>query len=213
MLTIQFGLGGAVFLVFVAIVWRLSSRRTSIPCPSWLAWMVELDNPFAKDHNAASIVRRLGCERGHAVLDAGCGPGRLTIPLAKAVGPDGEVVAVDIQPAMLHRAREKARMAGLTNIRFVETTIGPGTLGTERFDRAVLVTVLGEIPDRLVALQEIFHAMRPGGILSVTEIVFDPHYQKRETVLDLAVSAGFREKKFFGNRLAYTLHLEKPTGR
>jgi hypothetical protein len=52
-----------------------------------------------------------------------------------------------------------------------------------------------------------------GGILSVTEIVFDPHYQKKETVLDLATSVGFREKELLGNRLAYTLHVEKPKGR
>jgi hypothetical protein len=43
MQTIQFGPGAAVVLALVAIVWRLSPRRTSIPCPSWLARMVELD--------------------------------------------------------------------------------------------------------------------------------------------------------------------------
>jgi len=41
----------------------------------------------------------------------------------------------------------------------------------------VLVTVLGEVPDREAALREIFDALKPGGILSVTEIIFDPHFQ------------------------------------
>ena len=54
------------------------------------------------------------------------------------------------------------------------------------FDRALLVTVLGEIPDRDAALRAIFDALKPGGILSITEILRDPHYQRRTTVLRLA---------------------------
>ncbi len=78
-------------------------------------------------------------------------------------------------------------------------------------DRALLVTVLGEIPDREAALSQIFQALKPGGILSVTEIIFDPHYQSRSTVLRLASAAGFQEKAFFGNRIAFTLNFEKPS--
>jgi len=77
-------------------------------------------------------------------------------------------------------------------------------------DRALLVTVLGEIPDREGALGSIFAALKPGGVLSITEIVFDPHFQRRATVSRLAREAGFVEKAFFGNRIAYTLHLSKP---
>jgi len=46
--------------------------------------------------------------------------------------------------------------------------------------------------------------------LSVTEIVFDPHFQSRKTVTRMAEAAGFKENKFFGNRIAFTLNLEKP---
>ena len=74
-----------------------------------------------------------------------------------------------------------------------------------------LVTVLGEIPNQEAAMKEIFEALKPGGILSVTEIIFDPHFQRRETVLRLASQVGFREKEFFGKSLAYTLHVEKPS--
>jgi ubiquinone/menaquinone biosynthesis C-methylase UbiE len=143
------------------------------------------------------------------VLDAGCGPGRVTIPLARAVGTEGEVVAIDIQSSMLCRAKAKAEAAGLANIRFQELAIEGGKLGDVQFDRVLLVTVLGEIPDRESAFREINRALKPGGILSVTEIIFDPHYQSRKTILQLAGSAGFREKAFFGNRFAFTLHLEK----
>jgi ubiquinone/menaquinone biosynthesis C-methylase UbiE len=176
----------------------------------WLRWLVELDNPFTKTNRAHVIIEHLGVVPGMYVLDVGCGPGRLTIPLAKAVGENGCVVAIDVQAGMLKRAREKAEGAKLTNIRFVHTAIGQGTLERGRADRAVLVTVLGEIPNREAALTEIFAALKPGGILSVTEVIFDPHFQRQETVRQLASAVGFRHKALFGNRFAYTMHLEKP---
>jgi ubiquinone/menaquinone biosynthesis C-methylase UbiE len=203
-------LGVIVLIGLVAIVWRVGSRRRSIPCPAWLGWLVELDNPFTKTNRAAVIVERLDLRPGMAVLDAGCGPGRLTIPIARRVGQQGEVLAMDIQAGMLRRAREKARAANLANIQFLEAALGEGKLGRDRFDRTVLVTVLGEIPDREAGLTEIFAALKPGGLLSVTEIIFDPHFQSRQTVARLARAAGFREQAFHGNRIAFTLNLERP---
>lgn len=43
-------------LAVTSLAWRLSSRRHVLPCPSWLRWMVELDNPFAASNKAAFIV-------------------------------------------------------------------------------------------------------------------------------------------------------------
>lgn len=190
--------------------WRLSSRRTAIPCPSWLGWLVELDNPFTRTNRAAVIIELLDLKPGMTVLDVGCGPGRLTIPVAERVGPAGQVVAVDMQPEMLRRAETKARQAGLGNVRFLAATAGGGELGSLDADRALLVTVLGEAPDREAVLKEVFAALKPGGVLSVTEVVFDPHFQSQRAVRSLAMAAGFREVAVFGRRHAYTLHLQKP---
>lgn len=200
-----------VFLV--AILWRLASRRRSLPCPAWLRWLVELDNPFTKTNRAAVIIEHLRLEQGMVVLDAGCGPGRLTIPLARGVGETGCVVALDIQSGMLDRVRVKAHAANLENIEFLQAGLGEGRLERACFDRALLVTVLGEIPDRQAALEEIFVALKPGGILSVTEIIFDPHFQRRPTVTRLAEAAGFRERAFYGSRVAYTIHFATPTAQ
>ena len=196
-------------IVIVAVIWRLASRRQSLPCPVWLRWLVELDNPFTKTNRAAVIIGHLGLQSGMSVLDAGCGPGRLTIPLARAVGEHGRVTAMDIQSGMLRRVEEKARAANLTNIEYLNAGLGDSALPPDSYDRALLVTVLGEIPDREAALKEIFEALKPGGILSITELIFDPHFQRRSTVERLTASAGFRTKTFFGNSIAYTLHVEK----
>lgn len=198
---------GLLLLFF--IVWRLCSRRYVLPCPTWLGWLVELDNPFSKINRAATIIEHLELKPGMAVLDVGCGPGRITIPVAHKVGPKGNVVAMDIQAGMLHRVQEKVRAANLKNITFLHAGVGEQKLEHNKFDRALLVTVLGEIPNQKAALQEIFDALKPGGILSVTEIIFDPHYQRKNTVQSLAYDVGFQKKNIFTDWCAFTLNLEK----
>ena len=80
---------------------------------------------------------------------------------------------MDTQPGMLRRAQEIAQAANLDNIGFLQASMGDGQLAVGRADRALLVTVLGEIPNREAALGELFATLKPGGILSVTEIIFD----------------------------------------
>jgi len=200
----------ALFII-IALVWRFASRRYTIPCPVWMKGL--LDTPFSGAMSARTqkTIQRLGPGPGMNVLDAGCGPGRLTVPLARTVGPKGEVTAIDIQEGMLDEAKKRAQAADLTNIRFLRTGIGEGRLERDRFDRAVLVTVLGEIPDRDAAFREIFDALRPGGILLVEETIRDPHFQTRSTVRRLAGASGFVEKEFFGNYFSYTLTFTKPS--
>lgn len=196
-------------LIAIGVIASLIWRRDSLPCPSWLAWMVEMDNPFTEVNRARVIVGLLGLAPGMRVLDAGCGPGRLTLPLAETVGPLGEVTALDIQDEMLARVRRKVETVGFQNVKFLHAGLGEGKLPQAYFDRALLVTVFGEIPDQESALKEIYKALKPGGVLSVTEVIFDPHFHRRETVLKVAQAAGFKEKNFFGKKLAYTMHLEK----
>ena len=199
----------ALFFLLIAISWRYASKRQSLPCPVWLHWLVELDNPFTKTNRAATIISHLSLQPGMSVVDIGCGPGRLTIPVAKFIGNSGEIVAIDIQPGMLQIVKKKARIERLENIRYLQSDIAEGGLPNNQFDRALLVTVLGEIPEQRKALPEIFNSLKSGGVLSITEIIFDPHFQKYKTVKKLAESCGFKEKAFFGNQIAYTLNMEK----
>ena len=201
-----------IVVALVVTSWRLASRRQHLPCPVWLRWLVELDNPFTQTNRATFIVETLALSSGMTVLDAGCGPGRLTVPLAQGVGPTGRVVALDIQPGMLARAKHKTEAAGYTNVEFIAAALGTGRLPLNRFDRGVLVTVLGEIPNQPAAFAELFRALKPGGILAIVEVIFDPHFQSRKVVTSLAISTGFCERAFFGHGLAYVIHFEKPGG-
>lgn len=73
---IYFCIGLGVVILAAGLAWRLASRRQELPCPVWLRWLVEMDNPFTQISRADVIVEHLGLEPGMQVLDIGCGPGR-----------------------------------------------------------------------------------------------------------------------------------------
>jgi ubiquinone/menaquinone biosynthesis C-methylase UbiE len=169
----------------------LRQRRNPEPFPAARAGV--LDNPLARQQ-AARIVRSLDLASGMRVLDVGAGVGRLSIPVAAKVGPEGEVVALDVQQEMLERLEKRAADAGTANVRTLRAAAGEGATETDGFDRALLVAVLGEIPPdrRVPALREIREALKPNGILYVIEGPGDPHYQSRKAVARLGADAGFK---------------------
>lgn len=200
-----------IAFILVCAAWRLSSQRYHIPCPSWLGWMVEMDNPFTHINRAATIIEHLAIKPGSTIIDFGCGPGRITLPAAQAVGTKGSIIAVDTQSSMLKRTQKKAQERGLKNITYTQATLGTGTLPLphNHADYALLVTVLGEIPNQQAALKEIYSTLKQGGTLSITELIFDPHFQRKTTVRSLAQDAGFKETNVFGGWHAYTMHFIK----
>jgi ubiquinone/menaquinone biosynthesis C-methylase UbiE len=197
-----------VVLVGINLVWR----RARWPCPAWL--VPALENPyFEAVAGASTLFERAGVEPGMSVLDAGCGPGRVTLPLSARVGPGGRVVALDLQADMIEKVRARVQSAGITNVELVHAGLGEGRLPAEAFDVALLVTVLGEIPEPVPALQEILRALRPGGLLSITEVLPDPHYQPVSRVRAFAAELGLLEEQMFPGWVSYTINLRKPADR
>jgi ubiquinone/menaquinone biosynthesis C-methylase UbiE len=189
------------------LFWRRQKRN--LPCPSSLSFLLE--NPFMnRVAGAERLLDRAGVAAGMRVLDVGCGPGRITLPAARRIGPTGEVVALDIQESMLRRVRAKLEAQNVTNVRLLQAGIGEGKTEADSFDHALLVTVLGEIPDKAAALREIYAALKPGGILSITEVFPDPDIQMPGEIRRLGVEAGFVVGAQMGRFPAYTINLLKP---
>jgi ubiquinone/menaquinone biosynthesis C-methylase UbiE len=204
-LWIVLGVIGA--FVAVSLGWRWASRIWSLPCPSVTAWMV--DNPVTRRRTRITL-DRLGLWPGQKILEIGPGPGRLLIPAAQRISPGGEAVGIDIQRGMIERLQAKAAKAGVTNLTAILGDAAQPHVSEGTFDLAFLCTALGEIPDRAAALAQCYRALKPGGVLSITEILGDPHYQSRSTVQRLAAAVGFRLQSIQGGWWTYTANFVKP---
>jgi len=195
-------------LVGVSLIWRWTSRKRSLPCPNCLANL--LDSSWSDWLlGTQTTLDRIGLKPDQKVLEVGPGPGRLLIPAAKRVQPGGEVVGLDIQPGMLDRLTARAARAGVSNLTAVLGDASQTQFPPESIDVVYLCTVLGEIPDREAAIQQCYAALKPNGILSITEIFPDPHYQFRTKVQRLAEAAGFHLKEMHGPWYFFTANFAK----
>jgi arsenite methyltransferase len=125
--------------------------------------------------NAQAITRRLFSIWQHPVewlnippggiaLDVGSGPGSVTASLARAAGPEGLALGVDISEPMLARA---VRAEAGPQVGFLKADAQRLPLRDQTVDAAVMIAVLQLIPDPVAALSEIARVLRPGGRLVV----------------------------------------------
>jgi ubiquinone/menaquinone biosynthesis C-methylase UbiE len=202
-------LGGLVFfwLFPLKLMARLGARfGHASPCPAALSWLV--DNPIRRRY-VRPMLDRIGVRSGEQVLELGPGPGVFTVAAGRRVGPEGRLIAIDIQPEMIARVDQRVREAGLAHVETHVASAHQLPLDDESVDRAFLITVLPEIPDRARALAELYRALRPDGVLSITEEFYDPDYLFLPETIRLVEAAGFRLEECYGNWMVYTVNFRK----
>jgi SAM-dependent methyltransferase len=104
----------------------------------------------------------LAPQPGERLLDIGCGPGTTAVELARRVGPDGEVVAVDVAAGMIAALGRRLERAGIANVRGVVADAGRDPLG-DGFDGAFSRFGVMFFADPVAAFANIGRALRPGG--------------------------------------------------
>jgi SAM-dependent methyltransferase len=141
--------------------------------PTWLELEDQLEEVGRLPGQLA--MDRLELRPGQRVVDLGCGSGRTTLELASRVGPDGEVVGVDIAAEMLARGRDRAARLGTANIEFLHGDVQAHDLGEARFDAAYSRFGVMFFTDPVAAFANVRRALRPGGALSFVcwQSVFD----------------------------------------
>jgi len=100
---------------------------------------------------------------GEAILDIGCGAGVDSIIAAKLAGPSGAVTGIDLVPEMLSRARENARLAGVDDVTFQESSAEQLPFPDNSFDAVISNGVLNLVVDKGKALREIYRVLKPDG--------------------------------------------------
>ncbi|MCV2367696.1 class I SAM-dependent methyltransferase [Roseateles oligotrophus] len=100
---------------------------------------------------------------GERVLDVACGTGLVTLPAARAVGPTGQVIAVDIADRMVEALRLHAAAAGLTQVQVARMDAEHLALPDGSVDVVLCALGLMYLPDPAQALREACRVLRPGG--------------------------------------------------
>jgi ubiquinone/menaquinone biosynthesis C-methylase UbiE len=120
------------------------------------------------DRWGAATVARLPLSSGDAVLDLCCGAGASALPAARAVGPTGSVLGLDLAEPLLALARQRAANLGLRNVSFRECDATAAGLESVSFDAVVCVFGVFFAADMPAFVGEMWRLVRPGGTLAIT---------------------------------------------
>lgn len=143
------------------------------------------------------VIAALGLSPGAVVCDVGVGPGTFAIPMARAVGPQGRVHAIDVEPRMLELLERRAREAGVSNVRPLLSTDGEAA-PPEPCELVLMVNAYHHFPDGAATLRRLARSLRPGGRIAVVdfhggELPVGPppdHKVSRERFLAAVAEAG-----------------------
>ena len=187
---------GAVVVAGAALWWR----KNPSACPYSQRFWVQAPHPWITRARLRGILEPAAGER---ILEIGPGTGYYTLDLADWVGHEGAVEIFDLQQEMLDHTIRRAREKGLWNVNPTRGDARELPYDDDSFDAAVLVTVLGEIPDQDRALREVARVLRPGGRLVVGELFGDPHMVTEGSLRRRGAAAGLRFERRVGSPLAY----------
>jgi ubiquinone/menaquinone biosynthesis C-methylase UbiE len=144
---------------------------------------------FDADRRPEKVVEALGIGPGSRVADVGAGSGLLTVHLARAVRPNGRVVATDIDGAVLDLLQSRLAAAGLADL--VERKVVPAELpGLDppgSYDAILLAEVDHYFSDEVAWLKTATRALKPGGRIVISNRI---HHRPRS--LEAARRAGLK---------------------
>ena len=116
-----------------------------------------------------TLIRSLKLKKGDNVADIGVGTGYFARRIARVIGPKGTVYGVDIQPEMLELLEKNLGKLGIKNVKGVLGTIKNPNLPANSIDLALMVDVYHEFSHPYEMLQNLCHALKPGGRIAFVE--------------------------------------------
>ncbi len=148
-----------------------------------------------------AVVNSFGCgnplafsevREGDTVLDLGSGAGIDLFIAAKKVGPTGRVIGVDMTDEMIARARENIAAAGVENVEVRKGIIEALPVEDSSVDWVISNCVINLSPDKPQVFREIARVLKPGGRVSVSDIVVNelPDWARESAALYSSCVAG-----------------------
>jgi len=153
-----------------------------------------------REEDCQTLLSALGIKPRQVVCDMGCGNGFYTLQMASLVGEKGRVLAVDIQPEMLHLLEERAKESGITNIELIQGSPVDPKLPPQSVDLILLVDVYHEFSNPEQMLSGMRKALKPKGRIALAEFrLEDPkvpikllHKMSKKQILKEFPANGFK---------------------
>ncbi len=115
------------------------------------------------------IIGRLELEPGWQIADIGAGTGYFALPMARAVGSQGQVLAVDLEPALLARIQAKLTGSDIINVRCVQGEASSTGLAAASCHCAFYANVWHEFDDHGAVLEEALRILKPAGEIAILD--------------------------------------------
>jgi SAM-dependent methyltransferase len=143
--------------------------RAIAPAMSYLGadWLEREDREHLEQPE--KVLDTLKISPGSIIADIGAGIGYYSLRLAKRVGPQGRVLATDIQPEMLARLRVNMKKADISNVEPILCTPTDTKLPVGQLDLALMVDVYHELANPEETMAQVRQALKPGGRLVLIE--------------------------------------------
>jgi len=130
-----------------------------------------------------AVLAAHGLDATSTVVDLGAGTGRFSLAAARRFG---QVIAVDVSPAMLQRLGERAAAAGVENLRLVQAGFLSYQHAGPPADAVYSRNALHQLPDfwKAVALDRVGRMLRPGGMLRLHDLIYDFQPSEADAVFE-----------------------------
>jgi ubiquinone/menaquinone biosynthesis C-methylase UbiE len=148
------------------------------------------------------ILKEVQIKPGHCVLDFGCGLGSYTTIVAKRVGENGKVYALDIHPLSVKKVQETALKMGLRNIETIHSD-RVADIPNEAVDIVLIYDVFHLLSEPQAVLVELYRVLRSDGVLS-----FSDHHMKEPDIIS-GVTGGALFN--FSRKAKFTFTFKKQT--
>ena len=179
-------------------------------------WLIRTEREA--EERPSDAMAQLNLKPGMVVCDLGCGNGFYSLEMAKLVAPTGKVLAVDIQPEMLHLLELRSKEGGVENIEPILSTVADPKVPEGSVDMLLLVDVYHEFSHPQQMLAGIRKGLKPNGVIALLEYreedrtvpIKPEHKMTKKQILKEYTANGFRlAKQYDGLPWQHLMFFEK----
>lgn len=158
-----------------------------------------------REERCSLVLANLGVKKGMTICDMGCGNGFYSLALARMVGPEGKILAVDIQPEMLKLLEQRAAASNLKNIELIQGELHDPKLPKGKVDMILLADVYHEFSHPEHMLKAMRESLKDDGVCVFLEFreedpkvpIKPEHKMSKKQLLKELTPNGFKLVKEF----------------